>query len=363
MATAVKAEIIEQTQIAKKQVSVLDEIEEINYMVSKINTQDDVEIYLKRLKDLEKLLKAADEFRRMAEKYIRLEASVYSRIITLGMVDDVPAKQYGRKVVEWFSGLNKEQRDSIIDECAKSGMTINAYWKNVVHERDMVEREIKYMEQEAQDAIEEFTENGTVELGEFFRSADKPNSRIPRDVVAGYKDQTRKKIRELGGHGLGDDKGTYMTKEKAAEASNDIVRNKVKSIAADVQRLKSFLDCGSPLDLPIKTKHTSSFDLSEESSINLMLALCGVGTVDFETQQYHTRVKICARLLNRLGTNPYELFNDLILYSVQRQGEIGGLVDLTKYGWPEKEAQEIQQHYEKKRQETSTESVLNALRW
>ena len=347
IAEVVEAEVIETDQSIVKTNNALGDIEDINYAVSQIQTQKDVAEYIKKLKKLEQLLKAANEFRSMATKYIRLEASVYSRIVDLGMVDSVPTTNYGRRIVEWFSSITEEQRNIVIDECADRGMTINSYWKNVIHERDMVEREIQYMESEGQYAIEAFIEKGEVKLSSYLDSFERANSRVPRDIYKGYKDNIRNKIRELGGHGLGDGEGTYMTREKAAEASNEIVRNKVKSIASDIDRLKEFLDGGQPLDLPIKTKHTSSFDLNSESSINLMLALCGVGNTYFETQQNSTRAKICARLLNRLGTNPYELFGTLINFSIQRHGQqLGGLIDLTHYGWPEEEAQKIQKHYE-----------------
>lgn len=295
------------------------------------------------LKTLEDMLKAAKRFNEMAARYARLEAEIYVRIVEMGLLDEVPAKNYGRQPLRWLSGLTAEERASVVEKCGSDGITIRAYWMRAVHEPEMAQGEIEEMKYEAAMAIAEFKESGRVNLDDLFARYEKPNSRIPADMRIGYKNKIRDRIRDLGGHGVGDGTGLYLSRENAVKEAKDIVLNKASSILDDIERMRQFVDEGEPFDLPLKTKSNFSSELDDQSNVNMLLVMSGIANPYFETQQSWTKAKICCSILAKLGMPLGRLLTDLAILSYQADESRGAKthIDLKDYGFTERMADAV----------------------
>lgn len=313
-------------------------------VVARLNTPEDVAKFLANLKTVEQLLKAAKRFHDEACRYAMLEAAAYARIVDLGLIDSVPSQGYQRQIVEWFGSLGETSRKAIVDECGKGGETIRSIWNRTIHKPRMEKREVERMEECGEFALEEFRERGEVQLDRYFERMDEVASKyVTDDVRDAYKDKIRGRIRDAGGHGLNDGKGTYLSKENAADHVCYIVANKVSSMVNDVRRLLSFAD-DAGLQLSLRTRTNFTPELDEESAINAALLILGLGEPCLCAEQPGSIIRIYSTILKRLGITPYELFSKMVFHSVQYRDDVGELcgIDLRDFGWPDGEAEKAE---------------------
>ena len=275
--------------------------------VSRINTSEDVKDFIKGLDTLKALLDAADKFGEMARKYAMLEAAAYVRIVALGLEKSIPTSGSRRSIALWLSSLDESERMEVIEICGSDGITIKAYWKEKVYEPEMVEEAIHSYQIMGEMAIDSFKDNGVVNINTFLDSylTKKEVQRIPEDFRKGYKDQLRDRIRRLGGHGIGDGDGTYVTVEKANGYAESLVENKLRSLRQDIVRLSTTLRelkelGGFELELPIERSANNCYDLSIEGAINLGLSLTYFGEPYFRYEDT-TVAKMLAKACSDLG--------------------------------------------------------------
>ena len=301
--------------------AVLDSVETA---VRVIQNEESVKEFLMKMDALEILLKSIDTFNENARKFAKMEALAFLRIVELGLTSEIPAKGDKRNTALWLADLTPEERNEVVRICGDEGVTIHYYWKKVVHENEMVEYAIQHYRSQAGWAVREFKEKGVVKLNQYlepgrFGMKQSLLNRVPPDLQEGIKDQIRHRIRELGGHGLGDGEGTYMTASNAYYNLDDIIENKVKSILKDVHRMRkivreaddfkvqdrSFFD---PERFSIKRDSNFTDDLSDESCVGVMLCLLGVCKPDWRTSSYAGKFNMVMCMLEKLGIDEEWLY-------------------------------------------------------
>ena len=280
-------------------------------MLEKLKEPGDVREFLSELQTLEKLLKLADVFNERARKYAELEAATYKRIVELGFEESVPTRQYQDEIVSWFGTLPDEEQDRIVRECGDEGITIKAVWKREVYQPRKEASELEDVMGYCDRAFEKFKREGMVELDWYFKQADKIGRHLRSDVIKGCKDKTREKIRDAGGHGLGDGAGTYLSTKYAWSNTRDIIDNKIESVMRDLQRLMHFMDeCGIDIQLDLKTETNFTDDLSLYSSVCVALLSLKHGTPVLHTDDLYKKTRLYTNLLwNVFNVTPYEFFN------------------------------------------------------
>lgn len=311
-------------------------------VVARLKTPEDVAEFLDKLKTCEQLLKAAKRFHDEACRYAMLEAATYARIIDLGFIDSVPPNYYQRQVVEWFGSLGASEREAVVAKCGDDGVTIKALWKKTVYEPMKKEEELEKMRSLGDYAVEEFVADGKVKLESYFKRIDHvTHKRIPSDVREGYKDEVRKRIRDLGGHSIGDGDGVYFSKDAAGDAFPKIVANKLRSIQRDVYSLQEFIDDYDDLVFDLEASHNLTDELSDESAVNAAALLVGLGKPHPRFRQPDRKARVYSKILVKLGITPFELFN-LIIFGDERFGcapmFYSSIDNLQAFGWTDEAA-------------------------
>lgn len=302
-------------------------------MLEKLKEPDDVSEFLSELQTLEKLLKLANIFNERARKYAELEAATYKRIIELGFEESVPARQHQDEIVSWFGNLPQDEQDRIVTECGEEGITIKAVWKREVQQPRKEAQELADAMDYCDRAFETFKHEGKVELDWYFNKIDQVGKHLRSDVIKGCKDKTRERIRDAGGHGLGDGAGTYLSTEYAWGNTRNIIDNKIKSVMRDLQRLMQFMDdCGIDVQLDLKTETNFTDNLSLYSSVCIALLSLGYGTPELHTDDLYKRTRLCTNLLwNVFNVTPYEFFNMISKCCTSEYIP----AQLEMFGWPE----------------------------
>lgn len=292
------------------------EFSKFESMLSTITNADDVVEAINNVKALEKLLKAADMFNQKAREYAMLEAKTYQRIYELGLVDDIPSKNYQRVIAVWFSELHDNERDEVIRLCGDSGQTIGAIWRKHVKEPEMTERAISNMRERGEDAIDDFKENGYVNIDDSL-SRYSENKRIAPDVFNGYKDTIRNRLRKLGGHSVDSMPGVYVSTEYACKHFIDIKAAKVESINNDFNRLLKTIDemrdSDFDFDLTIETKSNFTYELTDKSVINIAVCLLDGAKPSFKTESKRVEASIVATLITHLGWSIARIVKEILI--------------------------------------------------
>ena len=216
--------------------------------------------YLKKLDVLKHALEVADAFREQSVEFAKREALALIRICELGGQSQLSGHR--RKAAEWLFAMRDEARLDAISMCS-DGLTIEQVWKREVKDKENSDSAINLIKMYERETINEFKSNGQVKLINY----DKHVEDLPVDAGTrkALKDGLRNKIRNLGGHGLGDGEGTYLTPEKAERDFDEIVFNKVDSMTRDLKRLKAI--CVSENRVP-------RFDFGQAYSLDNPRILC-----------------------------------------------------------------------------------------
>lgn len=318
------------------ELAVLDGVETA---ILAIKDEESVKEFIMKMDALELLLKSIDTFNENARKFAKMEALAFLRIVELGLAGEIPAKGDKRNTALWLADLTPEERNEVVRICGDEGVTIHYYWKKVVHENEMVEYAIQHYRSQAGWAVREFKEKGVVKLNKYLepgRLGMKQSllNRVPPDLQEGIKDQVRHRIRELGGHGLGDGEGTYMTASEAYYNLDEILENKVKSILKDVHRMRKIVreaddfeepdrDFFDPERFSIERESNFTDDMSDESCVGVMLCLLGICKPDWRTSTYAGKYNMVIYMLGKLGIDEEWLYT-MMGKSIKRRLELEG---------------------------------------
>ena len=194
-----------------------------------------------RIKVLEDMLKAADQFGEYASKFCLLEAQMYVEIAEIvGAEEQLTDSK--RRLVEWIRDKTEDEIVEIIDECGKGTRIIQ-----IKHREDRerssniksnaINKEYKRISDEI---VRRLNETGHTQLSKSvfideWRSVGNPDA----STIRAYVKSTQDKILARNGRGLGDQQGTYMLVEKCERSQvAQIVQTRLESIVADLKTIK-----------------------------------------------------------------------------------------------------------------------------
>jgi len=260
--------------------------------------------YLGKLDVLKHALEVADEFNAKSVEFAKLEALALIRVCELGGQSSLHGHR--RKAAEWLFAMRDDARAEALGMCS-DGLTIEQVWKREVKDKERSDNSLALVKMYEKDVVAEFRGTGMVRLDRYDRHVEE--LQLASDVRKALKDNLRNKIRSLGGHGLGDGSGTYVTAEKAAVDFDEIVYNKVASMTRDLKRLQEI--CKSEGRVP-------TFDFGQAYSLDNPRILClvivcvmGLGKPVFKTHDQAVALinNMCARLGIDYGLLSKEDFN------------------------------------------------------
>lgn len=151
-----------------------------------------------------------------------------------------------------------------------------------------------------------------------------------------------------------EEKGTYISADNAKVSVRGAVQDEIRSMKKGVDRLRDMLreavDDGEGtiedfLYLNVSTKSNFTHDLSDEAAVNVMLALCGFGKLDFGGRSELSTAKLVSSILGVFGFTPVGLVDTLYKYSWQRYRREGlnmsfAQTNMCDYGYVDEEFQE-----------------------
>lgn len=257
----------------------MNEIISKDFILSEIRTDSDIREVIEKLQTLKSLLEAANQFHEYAGRYAQLEVQTYLRIIDLGMVDKVPAKNYLRQCVKWLSGLQDYEVVELVKICGAEGITLHAYWKREVKQKELSEKYISHMKERGELAKYIFKQDGYVDLNSVFENCRK----VDKEILSAYKDSIRADIRKMGGNGLGEGTNIYYHRniqKVKPEVAKRVLAEKQRNIEEVIERLtKDFQELGvfggepEQQFIEITTKTVSGSDITLSDGIKLGFAM------------------------------------------------------------------------------------------
>lgn len=223
-----------------------------------------------KIKVLEDMLKAADQFGEYASKFCLLEAQMYMQIAEVDGAEE-QLTDSKRKLVDWIHSKTKEEMTEIIEE-VNQGVRILQIKHREDRERlnniknNAVNQEYKRISDEI---VRQLNETGHTQLSksvyiEKWHSIGSPDA----STIHAYVESTRDKILKSKGRGLGDQQGTYMLVEKCERTDiARIVSTRLESINNDLLALKQICN-------------ESHFCVSEKGIETLFKSVKALGDID-----------------------------------------------------------------------------------
>ena len=95
---------------------------------------EDARDAVKKVSQLERMLKAAGKYGEYASKYISLEARTYIDVAKIiGSADDLSGIHWRkRELIEWLHDMPQKQMEEVYGECVEHGVRIGAVYNNYV---------------------------------------------------------------------------------------------------------------------------------------------------------------------------------------------------------------------------------------
>ena len=195
--------------------------------------------FVGKLKSLEELLKASEQYGKYAKDFALLEAQTFIKISECVDAESklTPAK---KRLVVWLRNKTSDEIDEILKEVS-SGVRITYIEKrdNVSYsDRDArVNSEMKRIQN---NVISNLESDGCTQLSRStFYEQWSINGKPDKATVDAFTESTRDIILKKGGRGLGDDSGTYMfphicdrdNTRKMVQNRINVILNNIKSLA------------------------------------------------------------------------------------------------------------------------------------
>lgn len=285
----------------------LDAVSVMEQAITSIQTKEDACAYIDKLTKLESVLNAAKIFEENARRFTLLENAAYLRIVELGYIDAITNYNM-KKTLKWYSELSEACRNETLEYCNTEGISLKSYYRIVVTKEQKAKKGLETLRYELGLSVQEFKKTGHTSL-EQFHVAD-CYKYVPSDVKKGLIDVARDRIRKLGGHGLGDGLGTYVTAEKAHDYFQEIINNKQASIKKDVGRAERFaIEIGNDYrkeyqysgSVTCDLKHRNgSYEIDYESAYKIPLILLDFCEAKFDMPDESVPIFL-ACLINHFG--------------------------------------------------------------
>lgn len=204
-------------------------------------------VMVSKLKTLEDMLKAAEQFGQYAKQFCLLEAQMYIKIAECeGAEDKLTVAK--KRLVKWIRSKSSDELSKILDEVSHGRRIteIERHDNPSCEDRDArVNSEMKRIQG---DVVSTLKRDGCTQLTrsvfyDKWRIKDRPD----KATVDAFTESTRDILLKSGGRGLGDEHGTYMLTpvcdrdevRQIVENRINVIFNNIKSLA-EICRQKDF---------------------------------------------------------------------------------------------------------------------------
>ena len=203
-----------------------------SFGISEIVNLDDLLQKIKQIEALKIALESCNTFRENAIRFAKLEASALLRVCELGGSSKL--KGFKKKVAEWLFSLDVADRDKFIAKCSE-GLTIDQVWKQEVYDDQKLSQKLEHVYFLRDCYADDVKEKGIVNTLDF---ADRARAELPERMANDVIDGLRKKLRQIGAVGVGNNTGIYVMPESG---NNDAVKKAIlqrfESAAADFENI------------------------------------------------------------------------------------------------------------------------------
>ena len=190
-----------------------------------------------KIKVLEDMLKAADQFGEYASKFCLLEAQMYVEIAEIEGAESKLGKAQ-RRIVDWIRSKTAEQLNEVIVECS-DGIRIQLVMKHEIGDEDKAKRIENECKRISDVIVDEAIKNGKTRLnrGRFYEESRRV--KLDSDMVDAYVESTRDRLLKSHVLGLGDGNGTYLTPPTCSrEEIASIIGTRIRSISNDLVAIR-----------------------------------------------------------------------------------------------------------------------------
>lgn len=162
---------------------------------------------VKKIDALKVALESVNAFHDKAIAYARLEAEALIRVMDLGGENRLGLTH--RRTARWLYGMEEEERIEYISMCSE-GLTIDQVYKREVSDVEKQEKKLYAASYYRGKALEDVRKNGIIEMRPLSEQIRKvfgiEHKADAEDVIDGI----RKRLRDAGAVGVGDESGTYV---------------------------------------------------------------------------------------------------------------------------------------------------------
>ena len=202
-------------------------------------TIDDAIALIRKIDALKVALDAVDGFAEKAVMYAKLEVEALMKVISLGGLDRL--KGTHKKCAAWLAGLTAAEREQYILMCDQ-GVTIDFIFKREYAGPANVKKQLDYIRSYRDDAINQFKEDGIIDLRQFTKELHSVAPTIGEDVAVDIMDGMRSKLRKSGGIGVGDGSLLYVAKDSPyKEEIKKAILMRYTSILNDLDSIKEII--------------------------------------------------------------------------------------------------------------------------
>ena len=240
-------------------------------------TECDVKAALFKVETVKEALKAADMFREKSVMFARYEAYALVRVVEVcGNTDCIKGK-YRKLAAEWLFGLSETERDKYVAMC-EDGKTIDNVYRCEVY-KPMQRSALGDAVADCKDKARNMLRNdGIVSVPAIVNEHVNDFPRAMRQEIA---NGVREAVRQAGGVGIGDERGTYIDPEKHSTYVSDAIATRISAVARDIESICELSGkCKSMPSFHIKGNGTQ---ISFVDVVYLILSGLGCANVVFDT--------------------------------------------------------------------------------
>lgn len=211
-----------------------------NGFFENIHDAESAKMAVGRVKALEDMLKAAEQYGEYASKFCLLEAQMY---IQIAHVDGADAKltEGQRSLVNWIRGKTEEELEQILGECADGTRLRVIKNRELRKEENGLTEKIKEREYKriSEEIVKRAENHGITKLSPaVFYDEWKYSSKPDGQIIKGEVERTRDKLLRKQILGLGDGDGTYIDPNKCKrDVVAQMVETRLESIYNDINSL------------------------------------------------------------------------------------------------------------------------------
>lgn len=245
--------------------------------IDSATTESAIRKALFQVETVKEALKAADMFRDKSIQFARYEALALIKVVEVCGDTKLISGKYRKLAAEWLVGLTEEERNAYISMCA-DGKTIDNIYRDNIY-RPMQRVALSDAVSDCKDmARTMLRQDGIVSVPDVVQRHinDFPRS-MRKDIVNGVRDA----IRQAGGVGIGDDRGTYINPDKHSLYVSDALATRIAAVARDIESIADLAEkCESK---PVFRVKGNGNQITVTDVVYLILAGVGCAEVIFDS--------------------------------------------------------------------------------